>query len=281
MSKKNTTPDTPDLFGGPDKSLPPAQELTQLANEIERHDILYHQNDAPEISDAAYDALRTRYRALREAHPDLIPPNDPEKKVGAAPAAGFGKVTHKVAMLSLGNAFSDEDITDFVARIRKYLQLGDSDTLAFMAEPKIDGLSASLRYEKGRLVLGATRGDGSVGENITANVMTIKNIPHRLHAPFPDILEVRGEIFLKREDFFALNAQREAEGEAPFANPRNAAAGSVRQLDQTITAKRPLAFFAYALGEISSHTMTSQQELRGHLKGWGFDLNEPAKRQAA
>lgn len=260
--------------------LPPleaAAEMAALAKEIARHDVLYHQKDAPQISDAEYDALRIRYKKLREAFPHLAPKDDPESKVGAAPAAGFSKVTHSVPMLSLGNAFSDEDVQDFIGRIRKFLQLPVDAPVAIMAEPKIDGLSASLRYEQGKLVLAATRGDGAVGENITANVMTIKSVPHKLKAPFPDILEVRGEIFLNRDDFFALNAQREKEGEPPFANPRNAAAGSVRQLDSTITAKRPLAFFAYALGEISDSNMTSQQDLRDSLKHWGFALNEPAK----
>jgi len=254
-----------------------AAEMAALAKQIAHHDVLYHQKDAPELSDAAYDALRGRYRMLRDSFPHLAPQDDPEKKVGAAPATGFGKITHAVPMLSLGNAFSDTDVAEFVARIRKYLQLGDGAELAFMAEPKIDGLSASLRYEQGTLTLAATRGDGAVGENITANVRTIKCVPHKLKAPFPDILEVRGEIYLSRSDFLALNAQRETDGEPPFANPRNAAAGSVRQLDSAITAKRPLGFFAYAFGEISEHAMTSQQDLRDHLKAWGFTLNEPAK----
>ncbi|MDD5587456.1 MAG: NAD-dependent DNA ligase LigA [Alphaproteobacteria bacterium] len=225
-------------------------EMAALAKQIAHHDVLYHQKDAPEISDAEYDALRVRYRALREAFPELAPKDDPEKRVGAAPAAAFSKVKHAVPMLSLNNAFNDEDIFDFVERIRRFLQLPDDKPLPFMAEPKIDGLSASLRYEGGKLVQAATRGDGTTGENITANARTIKNVPKTLAAPFPDIVEVRGEIFLNRQDFMALNAAREAEGEALFANPRNAAAGSVRQLDSSITAARPLKFFAYALGEI-------------------------------
>ena len=181
----------------------------------------------------------------------LHPKDDPEKRVGAAPAAGFSKVTHAVPMLSLNNAFSDEDIEDFAGRIRRFLQLPDNEPLAFMAEPKIDGLSCSLRYENGKLVQAATRGDGSIGENITANIRTIKNVPKELHKPYPAILEIRGEIFLERKDFIALNKKREDEGEPIFANPRNAAAGSVRQLDSSITASRPLKFFGYALGEIS------------------------------
>lgn len=252
-------------------------ELAALAQEIAHHDVLYHQKDAPEISDADYDALRKRYQELAAAFPHLVPAHDPEKKVGAPPASGFSKVTHKVPMLSLGNAFTDEDVSDFVARIRKFLQLSSDAQIPFTAEPKIDGLSASLRYENGVLVQGATRGDGAVGENITANVLTIKNVPHKLNAPFPDVLEVRGEIFLRRDDFIMLNAQREADGEPLFANPRNAAAGSVRQLDPSVTATRPLAFFAYALGEISDNGLQTQQELRQKLHAWGFALNEPSR----
>jgi len=251
-------------------------EMAALAKQIAHHDVLYHQKDAPEISDADYDALRVRYRALREAFPELAPKDDPEKRVGAAPAAAFSKVKHVVPMLSLNNAFSDEDVIDFVARIRRFLQLSDDKSPPFVAEPKIDGLSASLRYEGGKLVQAATRGDGTTGENITANARTIKNVPKTLAAPFPVVVEVRGEIFLNRQDFMALNAAREAEGEPLFANPRNAAAGSVRQLDSSITAARPLKFFAYALGETNEHPK-SQQALRAILKRWGFALNEPAR----
>src|ERR1700761_7346017 len=177
-----------------------AAEMAKLAAEIHHHDELYHQKDAPEISDAAYDKLRNRYRELREEFPHLAPKNDPEKKVGAAPAAAFSKVTHAMPMLSLNNAFSDEDIEDFIAGIRRFLKLDDKD-LAFMAEPKIDGLSCSIRYEKGKLVQAATRGDGAIGENITANVRTIKSVPHELKGSHPDVVEIRGEIYLKLEDF--------------------------------------------------------------------------------
>jgi DNA ligase (NAD+) len=254
-----------------------AAEMASLAQEIARHDLLYHQKDAPEISDAAYDALRVRYRALLAQYPHLAPKDDPESKVGATPASAFGKVTHKVPMLSLANAFTDEDVADFVTRVRKFLQLPDQTKLDFLAEPKIDGLSASLRYENGQLVLAATRGDGNVGENITANAKTIKAVPHHLKAPFPAVLEVRGEIYLGREDFISLNEQRTKAGEQPFANPRNAAAGSVRQLDPAVTAARPLGFFAYSYGDLSDTPFTSQQELRAKLKGWGFQLNEPSR----
>lgn len=265
-------------------------EMENLAAEIARHDLLYHQKDAPEISDAAYDALRARYRALREAYPAFAPADDPEKQVGAAPAEGFSKVAHAIPMLSLGNAFTDEDVNDFAARVGKNLGLSKNEAVVFMAEPKIDGLSCSLRYEKGKLALAATRGDGAVGENITANVRTIKNVPQTLRGGFPDVLEVRGEIFMNRDDFIALNAQREKEREeeekkdkkrkkkiALFANPRNAAAGSVRQLDPAVTAQRPLSFFAYALGEASALNASTQKELRDDLKNWGFALNEPSR----
>lgn len=255
----------------------PAAELAKLAQQIAYHDILYHQKDNPEVSDADYDLLRQRYKKLRNEFPLLVPENDPEKTVGAAPASGFSKVAHAVPMLSLNNAFSDEDATDFTDRIRRFLQLPDGEVLEFMAEPKIDGLSASLRYEKGVLIQAATRGDGTTGENITANIHTIQNVPQELHAPFPDILEIRGEIFLNRDDFLKLNEKRAAAGEALFANPRNAAAGSVRQLDSNITASRPLKFFGYALGEISGELPPTQADLRKHIKHWGFDLNEPAQ----
>ncbi len=256
-----------------------AAAMAELAQQIAHHDALYHQKDAPDISDAEYDTLRERYRALREAFPHLAPQDDPEKKVGAAPAAGFSKVTHSVPMLSLNNAFTDEDVADFVTRIRKFLNLPDAEPLAFMAEPKIDGLSASLRYERGRLTQAATRGDGTTGENITANARTIRNVPHELRAPFPDVVDIRGEIYLNRHDFMTLNATREAEGEPVFANPRNAAAGSVRQLDSSITAARPLKFFAYALGERTAQASDwpTQQSLRRQLAAWGFDLNEPSR----
>ena len=254
-----------------------AAEMANLANQIAHHDTLYHQKDAPEISDAAYDKLRNRYRELHDQFPHLAPKNDPEKRVGAAPAAGFSKVTHAIPMLSLNNAFSDEDIEDFVQRIRRFLQLPESTEIAFMAEPKIDGLSASIRYEHGKLVQAATRGDGTVGENITANVRTIKNVPHQLHKPYPNVVEIRGEIYLNRDDFMKLNEKREKEGEALFANPRNAAAGSVRQLDSGITASRPLCFFAYALGEFDGEMPETQQGIRKQIKHWGFDLNEPSR----
>jgi DNA ligase (NAD+) len=254
-----------------------AAEMAKLAKEIHHHDVLYHQKDAPEISDADYDALRAHYRALRGEFPHLAPKDDPEKKVGAAPASAFGKITHALPMLSLNNAFKDEDIEDFIAGIRRFLKLGENEKIAFVAEPKIDGLSCSLRYEDGKLVQAATRGDGMIGENITANVRTIKSVPHQLKGAHPKVAEIRGEIFLELDDFVKLNEAREKEGEAVFANPRNAAAGSVRQLDSSITASRPLRFFGYALGEISEMKAKSQEDIRKQIKNWGFTLNEPSE----
>lgn len=262
------------------KTLPTAlearPEMVALAKEIEHHDKLYHGDDAPEIADADYDALRQRYRLLCEVFPDLAPQNDPEQKVGAAPRTGFKKVQHKIPMLSLGNAFTDEDVVDFDTRVRKFLSLDPSTQTTWMAEVKVDGISASLRYEKGVLVLAATRGDGKTGEDITENVKTIKNVPQTLNTPFPDVLEVRGEIYMDRQAFFTLNEARAAKGEPPFANPRNAAAGSVRQLDSRITATRSLGFLAYGLGENADNSIRSQNDLRDHLKAWGFTLNQPS-----
>ncbi|MGQ9365426.1 NAD-dependent DNA ligase LigA [Azospirillum sp. ST 5-10] len=253
-------------------------ELAALAAEIAHHDALYHQQDRPEISDAAYDALARRNAAIEEAFPDLRRADSPSLRVGAAPAAGFRKVRHAIPMLSLGNAFAPEDVAEFVGRIRRFLSLPDDTAVAFQAEPKVDGLSCSLRYEEGRLVLAATRGDGAEGEDVTANVRTIRDVPDRLPAPCPAVVEVRGEVYMTRDDFLAMNRGRAERGEEPFANPRNAAAGSLRQLDSSITAARPLCFFAYALGEVSERIADSQSGIRRRLKGWGFRLNRPAAR---
>nr|WP_295829232.1 NAD-dependent DNA ligase LigA [uncultured Azospirillum sp.] len=254
-----------------------AAELAALAAEIAHHDRLYHQQDQPEISDAEYDALVRRNLTIEARFPELRRADSPSLRVGAAPAAGFGKVRHAVPMLSLGNAFAPEDVAEFDARVRRFLGLSDDAPLTFVAEPKIDGLSCSLRYEKGELVLAATRGDGAEGENVTANVRTIRDVPHRLPAPFPDVLEVRGEVYMSRDDFLAMNAARTEKGEQLFANPRNAAAGSLRQLDPSITASRPLCFFGYALGEVSEPIAETQWGIRERLKGWGFQLNRPAE----
>ena len=247
-------------------------ELARLADLLGRANAAYHTQDAPDLSDAEYDRLKRRNQAIEERFPGLKRADSPSDKVGAAPAEGFGKVRHDVAMLSLGNAFEDEDVVDFDARIRKYLGLPSGTPLAFTAEPKIDGLSLSLRYENGDLVQAATRGDGAVGENVTANARTIDTIPTRIEGA-PALLEVRGEVYMRHDDFDALNARQTANGGKTFANPRNAAAGSLRQLDPEITRARPLAFFAYAWGALSAPLAESQFQAIERLKAFGFDTN--------
>lgn len=249
-------------------------ELARLAEEIARNDELYHGQDAPEIADADYDALVRRNLEIERLFPDLIRADSPSRRVGAAPAEGFGKIRHLVPMLSLGNAFEDGDVGDFVARVRRFLNLDADEPLVVTAEPKIDGLSISLRYDHGQLVEAATRGDGAVGENVTANVLTIKEIPHRLHGRhIPERIEIRGEIYLAHDDFSRLNAEQEAAGEKVFANPRNAAAGSLRQLDAKITARRPLRFFAYAWGFASSLPADTQTDVVAAYHAWGLPTN--------
>ncbi|MDX2307574.1 MAG: NAD-dependent DNA ligase LigA [Hyphomicrobium sp.] len=251
-----------------------AGELARLAAEIARHDALYYQSDAPEISDADYDALRQRNAALEARFPALVRHDTPSERVGAAPVDGFGKIRHRVPMLSLGNAFSDEDVIDFVGRVRRFLGLGPDDPLAVSAEPKIDGLSISIRYENGQLVEAATRGDGAEGERVTENVKTIRAIPHVLKGrSIPDVAEIRGEIYLSHADFAALNAAQAAAGEKVFANPRNAAAGSLRQLDASVTARRPLGFFAYAWGEMSKFPADTQTGCVEAFASWGLPTN--------
>lgn len=247
-------------------------ELALLADLLGRANAAYHTQDAPDLSDAEYDRLKRRNQAIEERFPGLKRADSPSDKVGAAPAEGFGKVRHDVAMLSLGNAFEDEDVVDFDARIRKYLGLPSGTPLAFTAEPKIDGLSLSLRYENGDLVQAATRGDGAVGENVTANARTIDTIPTRIEGA-PALLEVRGEVYMRHDDFDALNARQTANGGKTFANPRNAAAGSLRQLDPEITRARPLAFFAYAWGALSAPLAETQFQAIERLKAFGFDTN--------
>ena len=247
-------------------------ELARLADLLGRANAAYHTQDAPDLSDAEYDRLKRRNQAIEERFPGLKRADSPSDKVGAAPAEGFGKVRHDVAMLSLGNAFEDEDVVDFDARIRKYLGLPSGTPLAFTAEPKIDGLSLSLRYENGDLVQAATRGDGAVGENVTANARTIDTIPTRIKGA-PALLEVRGEVYMRHDDFDALNARQTANGGKTFANPRNAAAGSLRQLDAEITRARPLAFFAYAWGALSAPLAETQFQAIERLKAFGFDTN--------
>ena len=249
-------------------------EYHKLADEIAAHDKRYHQEDAPIISDADYDALRRRLEALEGEFPELKGQASASRQVGAKPLEKFGKVKHRVPMLSLANVFTDEEAGEFVERVRRFLDWPAGKPIAFTAEPKIDGLSCSLRYEKGELVVAATRGDGEEGENVTANVRTIKAIPHRLKGDVPDVLEVRGEIYMDKSEFAALNARQEAEGKPVFANPRNAAAGSLRQLDPNVTASRPLHFFAYAWGEIEgAMPAETQHGMVVAFKKMGFPTN--------
>ena len=247
-------------------------EHAKLAAEIAAHDIAYHQADAPTISDADYDALRKRLLALEAEHPSLAK-SSVSTKVGAAPSGKFAKVKHAVPMLSLDNAFSDEDVASFITQMKNFLGLADVVELPITAEPKIDGLSMSLRYENRKLVQAATRGDGEEGENVTANILTIKNIPHELPASAPDLIEVRGEIYMSNNDFRALNDKLIQAGEKPLANPRNGAAGSLRQQDVSITASRPLKFFAYAWGEAPQLPAHTQMGVVQAFKAWGLPVN--------
>jgi DNA ligase (NAD+) len=254
------------------------KELERLAHEIAEHDRRYYQEDAPTISDAAYDALRQRNTEIEARFPKLVRPDSPSLRIGAKPAARFKKVIHAVPMLSLDNVFTDEDVADFSARVRRFLGLKEDDELVITAEPKIDGLSAGLRYENGVFVQGATRGDGTEGEDITANLRTIRDIPLRLEGKAPEVFEVRGEVYMTHKSFQALNARQEKEGDKVFANPRNAAAGSVRQLDSKITAARNLHFFAYAWGETSALPAKTQWDMLGQFETWGFVVNPLIKR---
>nr|WP_272911578.1 NAD-dependent DNA ligase LigA [Loktanella sp. M215] len=249
-----------------------ADELASLADAINAANTAYHRDDAPTLSDAEYDRLKRRNTALEAAFPDLKRADSPTDRVGGDVADGFGKITHAQRMMSLANAFTAEDIVDFDAGIRRYLGLTGDAPLSYTAEPKIDGLSLSLRYEDGALVQAATRGDGAVGENVTANALTIATIPQHL-TDAPQVLEVRGEVYMRHADFAALNARQEDAGLRPFANPRNAAAGSLRQLDSAITAARPLHFFAYAWGEVSEPLAETQSGAIARLSALGFDTN--------
>ncbi|MBV9044356.1 MAG: NAD-dependent DNA ligase LigA [Alphaproteobacteria bacterium] len=254
------------------------KELDRLAAEIAEHDRRYHAEDAPTISDADYDALRRRNSEIEARFPLLVRADSPSHRVGAAVSDKFAKVIHARPMLSLDNAFSDEDVHEFAVRVRRFLGMKEDADLTFTAEPKIDGLSAALRYENGVFVRGATRGDGTEGEDITANLKTIKDIPLRLHGKPPKVLEVRGEVYMSHKEFAALNKRQEKEGKPTYANPRNSAAGSVRQLDPAITAARNLHFFAYTWGEVSGLPEKTQWEMLQAFKSYGFKVNPLTKR---
>ncbi len=254
-------------------------ELARLAKEIAAHDQRYYAEDEPSVSDADYDLLRQRNEAIEARFPKLVHKDSPSLRVGAGPAKQFSKVRHAVSMLSLGNAFNDQDVVDFEARIKRFLSLDETAELAFTAEPKIDGLSISVRYENGKLVEAATRGDGFEGENVTANVLTISELPKQVEAEdFPDVFEVRGEIYMSNKDFVALNEKQSQAGGKVFANPRNAAAGSLRQLDSSITASRPLKIFAYAWGEVSALPADTQHGVFEAFARWGFPVNALSER---
>lgn len=253
-----------------------AKQHARLGEEIAGHDRRYYQDDAPTVSDADYDALRRRYEAIEDAFPELRGVDSLSEKVGAAPSVKFAKIRHAVPMLSLGNAFAAEEVEEFVARIRRFLGLAGDAEIAMTAEPKIDGLSCSLRYEGGRLVVAATRGDGFEGEDVTANVRTISEVPQQLSAKdVPPVFEVRGEVYMRHADFAAMNERQAAAGKPLFANPRNAAAGSLRQLDSKITASRPLHFFAYAWGEVSEGGLPADTQFGviEAFKRWGLPTN--------
>ena len=280
MSKAKTRKKTgvgPSLHEKPVSALDEAEaaaELARLAAEIAHHDELYYRKDAPEISDADYDALRARNDAIEARFPQLVRDDSPALKVGAAPVGAFGKVRHRVPMLSIDNAFSDEKVEGFLVSAKAFLGLSPDQALEVTAEPKIDGLSITLRYERGRLVQGATRGDGYEGEDVTANVRTIADIPKAVTAKdFPGAFEVRGEIYMRHADFTKLNAEQAKQGLKVFANPRNAAAGFVRQLDPSVTAKRPLRFFAYSWGDVERLPADNQWGFYEALSAWGFPVN--------
>lgn len=272
-SPMTATPDRP----LPQDPLTAAAELKALAEEIARHDRAYHAEAAPLVSDAEYDALVRRNAAIEALFPDLVRADSPSRRVGAAPSEGFRKLRHAVPMLSLDNAFADDDVREFVGRVRRFLGLLPDQPVELVAEPKIDGLSINLRYEQGRFVQGATRGDGSEGEDVTANLLTLADLPRQIGPGAPAVIEIRGEVYMTKADFLAMNERRAAAGEPLFANPRNAAAGSLRQLDPRVTASRPLRLFAYAMGESTAPVADSHWHFLTRLREWGFQVNPLAR----
>ena len=268
-SKPKKLPDVADLTKAQAKV-----EHMRLALELEGHDRRYYQDDAPDVTDAEYDALRQRFNAIEKRFPEFVDASSPSQKVGAAPSGRFKKVRHAVPMLSLDNAFAEGDVVDFVGRIRRFLKLSEDEPIDFSAEPKIDGLSMSLRYEDGELVTAATRGDGAEGEDVTANIRTLEDVPKKLKGrKVPSICEVRGEVYMTKKAFLALNERQKAAGDTIFANPRNSAAGSLRQKDPTITASRPLGFFAYAWGEMADMPEDTQSGMIAWFEHCGFMTN--------
>jgi DNA ligase (NAD+) len=254
-------------------------ELEQLARDLAEHDRLYYADEAPALSDAAYDRLKRRNAELEARFPKLVRPDSPSLRVGSAPSSSFAAVRHGVPMLSLDNAFSAGEVADWVGRIRRFLKLDPEEPIAFAVEPKIDGLSASLRYERGRLVRGATRGDGRTGEDVTVNLRTLKDIPDHLAGDgWPDLIEIRGEVYLGHAEFAAMNAAAQAAGGRTYANPRNAASGSLRQIDPAVTRARPLRFYAYTWGEVSAPFAATQAEALDSLRRWGFSVSDLARR---
>src|ERR1700680_3022889 len=272
-SKKATLPDPAKLTKAQAKV-----EVMRLALELEGHDKRYYQDDAPSVTDADYDALRQRFNAIEARFPEFVTSESPSQKVGVQPSGRFAKVRHAVPMLSLDNAFAEQDVLDFAARIRRFLKLGDDDSIGFSAEPKIDGLSMSLRYEGGELVTAATRGDGAVGEDVTANIRTLQDVPQKLRGRnVPDICEVRGEVYMTKKGFLALNERQKADGDNLSVNPRNSAPASLRQKDPGITASRPLGFFAYAWGEMSAMPADTQSGMIKWFASCGFKTNPLTK----
>jgi DNA ligase (NAD+) len=272
-AKKVTPPDVAALTKAQAKV-----EHKRLALELESHDKAYYQDDAPKVSDAEYDALRQRFNAIEARFPEFVTSSSPSQKIGAAPSGRFAKVRHAVPMLSLDNAFAEENVVDFVGRIRRFLKLADHEEIDFSAEPKIDGLSMSLRYQGGELVTAATRGDGAEGEDVTANIRTLEDVPKKLKGRnVPEICEVRGEVYMTKGAFLALNERQKAAGDTIFANPRNSAAGSLRQKDPSITASRPLGFFAYAWGEMSEMPDETQSGMIKWFERCGFKTNPLTK----